>query len=560
MQTLIPQPASATAKPIRKTGRVLGYGLTPLAWLLFAAGLLLSIPAFFHANRIGFMLAWDVLLVALVIIDVLWLPWPEAFTVTRTFLDSPQLGEPTRIELAVLQDADTVLDVRILDDLHPALIAVPTLQRVEAFPREQALTTSIVYPAERGDFALGRVFLRYRGAFKLVERWAAALPQAHVSEARHGATGNTSATGPVVLPALVFFVGIVLGAVGGWETFKYTEVWFLGLLFAVACAAGGYFPMRRMLPALDLGDAEHAQRVRVYPAHEDSRESTQFYLLRARQIELQKRKLRLRGVGREFESLRDYQPGDELRKISWTATARRGKLTVERSQQVWMVIDAGRLSRTGFQLRRAPGTELFAETAAERERAHLLTVTQLDQATTAATMLAQVIHGSGDKFAMLSYGRTIQQLLPPGAGPAHLRLLIDLLSQTRSEPAEADHLNAIARLKTAQRRRGLIVWITELVDSAGRPELVTAASELVRRHLVVLVLLKHPELEALAASTPATRVEMFHATAAQEMLERRRATIAQLERQGVLIVETTAEEIGIQAVSKYLEVKAEGLL
>jgi len=494
MQTLIPQSASATAKPLGKTGRVLGYGLTPLAWLLFAGGLLLAIPAFFHAQRIGFMLAWDVLLAALVLIDVLWLPRPEVFTVTRSFLDSPQLGQPTRIEVAVLQASDTVLDVRLIDDLHPALVAAPGLQRVEAFPREAAVAASTIYPAERGDFALGRVYLRYRGAFKLVERWAAALP--------------TTTT-------------------------------------------------------LD-GDAK-PQRVRVFPAHEDARASTQFYLLRARQIELQKRKLRLRGVGREFESLRDYQPGDELRKISWTATARRGKLvtrqfTVERSQQVWMVLDAGRLSRTAFDLKRAASTELFAETQAERERAHLLTVTQLDQATTAATMLAQVIHGSGDKFAMLSYGRAIQQLLPPGAGPAHLRLLIDLLSQTRSEAAEADHLNAIARLKTAQRRRGLIVWITELTDSAGRPELVTAAIELVRRHLVVLVLLKHPELEALAATTPATREEMFHAAAAQEMLERRRTTIAQLERQGVLIVETTAEEIGIQAVSKYLEVKAEGLL
>jgi len=134
------------------------------------------------------------------------------------------------------------------------------------------------------------------------------------------------------------------------------------------------------------------------------------------------------------------------------------------------------------------------------------------------------------------------------------------LSQTKAESAEADHLQAVARLKTMQRRRGLMVWITELVDSAGRPELVTAASELVRRHLVVLVLLKHPELDALANSTPKTQEDMFRAAAAQEMLERRRETIVQLERQGVLIVETTAEEVGINAVSKYLEVKAKGLL
>jgi len=488
MQTLIPQSASATAKPRGRTGRVFGYGLTLRALLLFASGLLMAAPAFFHPRQIYFMLGWDALLAVMVAIDMVRLPRPEDFMVTRRFVDSPQLGQPTRVELAVRLDSDAVVDVRAVDDLHPALVGEPQTQRVEAFPREDAVSETTFYPSERGDFALGSVYLRYRGGFGLVERWAVAEP---------------------------------------------------------------------------LIDGK-PQRVRVYPAHEDSRESTQFYLLRARQIEMQKRKLRLRGVGRDLESLRDYQPGDELRNVSWTATARRGKLvtrqfTVERSQQVWVVLDAGRLSRTAFELRRG-GTEYFAETATEREAAHVLTVTQLDQAATAATMLAQVINGSGDKFGMMAYGRNIQQLLPPGAGPSHLRVLIDLLSQTKSEAAEADALQAVARLKTLQRKRGLMVWITELVDSAGRPELVTATAELVRRHLVVLVLLKHPELDSLAASTPRSKDEMFHAAAAQEMLERRRETILQLERQGVLIVETTAAEIGVNAVSKYLEVKAEGLL
>ncbi|HSY34129.1 MAG TPA: DUF58 domain-containing protein [Acidobacteriaceae bacterium] len=520
MQTLIPQSGSARARPFGKAGRVVGFGLTPLAMGLLATGLVMAVPAFFHARQIYFLLGWDGLVVLLVVVDAVRLPRPEQFLVTRTFLDSPQLGLATRVELGVRQDSDGVVDVRMVDDLHTALVAMPVVQRVEAFPREDAVSVSTIYPRERGDFRLGRVYLRYRGALRLVERWAAAEPvvvvgrgvalETHVSEARHGAPGFVGGDGT---PGFV---------------------------------AGGQ------------------QRVRVFPAHEDSRESTQFYLLRARQIELEKRKLQLRGVGREFESLRDYQPGDELRKISWTATARRGRLvtrqfTVERSQQVWMMLDAGRLSRTAFELRRG-GVENFAETGAEREAAHVLTVTQLDQAATAATMLAQVIQGSGDKFAMLAYGREVQQLLPPGNGSAHVRLLIDLLSQTRSEAAEADHLNAVARLKSAQRRRGLIVWITELVDSVGKPELVVAASELVRRHLVVLVLLKHPELEELAAREPKTKDEMFHSAAAQEMLERRRETVAQLERQGVLIVETTAQEVGMRAVSKYLEVKAEGLL
>lgn len=507
MQTLMPQSASATATPQGRFGRWLGYGLTPLAMALFCVGLLMAIPAFFHLREIYFMYGWDLLLAVVIVADIALLPQPEKFTVTRSFLDSPQLGEATRIELAVRMDANTVLDMRLVDDLHEALAGAPETQRLQVFPREEAVSATTVYPRRRGDFAMGEVYLRYRGIFKLVERWAEASPQVAKEE---WATETDSSSAP----------------------------------------------------------PNSKQRVRVYPAHEDSRDKTAFYLLRARQIEMQRRKLQMRGVGRDFESLRDYQQGDELRNVSWTATARRGRLvtrqfTVERSQQVWIVLDAGRLSRTAFELRLktgADGIQSYAETASERESRHLMNVTQLDQATTAATMLAQVINGSGDKFGMMAYGSGIQQLLPPGSGASHLRLLIDMLSQTKSEAAEANALGAVARLKNLQQRRGLIVWITELVDSAGRPEIAVAAAELVRRHLVVLVVLKHPELELLASRVARSRDEMYHSAAAQEMLERRRETIAQMERQGVLVVETTAEEVGMRAVSKYLEVKAEGLL
>jgi uncharacterized protein (DUF58 family) len=470
-----------------------GFGLTGLGMVLFSLGVVLAAPAFWHPRRFWFMFAWDAAVLLLAVLDAVWLPRPAAFRVTRSFLDSPQLGQATRVELRVEMADDVLVDLRLVDDLHPALIAAPGVQRMQVYPRDAATSVKRrCIPAQRGDV---------RDRAECICDTAAALE-----------------------------VGGALGR----------------------CRACGAWTVR-------------PQRVRVFPAHEDSRESTQFYLLRARQIEMQKRKLRLRGVGRDFESLRDYQPGDELRNVSWTATARRGKLvtrqfTVERSQQVWVVLDAGQAFADSVRAAaRRNGVALRRPRPSARPRT-CLTVTQLDQAATAATMLAQVINGSGDKFGMMAYGRAIQQLLPPGAGPSHLRVLIDLLSQTKSEAAEADALQAVARLKTLQRKRGLMVWVTELVDSAGRPELVTATAELVRRHLVVLVLLKHPELEDLAASTPRNKDEMFHAAAAQEMLERRRETILQLERQGVLIVETTAAEIGVNAVSKYLEVKAEGLL
>lgn len=486
MQTLIPEPVTAIARPggsSARFARALGFGLTPRALLLLLAGTLLSIPAFFHPHLIWMMFAWDALFLALIAFDLAQLPPPEKIAVTRRFVHSPALGDPTEIVHEVLQQSNALLEVRVTDDLHPALVAAPQTQTILAYPRESAKSTQICYPNRRGDFALGKAFLRYRGSLRLVERWAVA-------------------------------------------------------------------------------DLE--QRIRVFPATEQNTGNTAIYLMRARQIELQKRRLRLRGIGREFESLRDYQPGDEFRNISWTATARRARLitrefTTERSQKVWIVLDAGRLSRTAFEMRRNR-PEARGEVEQDAAEQHLLTVTQLDQAATGAVMLAQVIAGSGDKFALLTYGRKVQQQLLPGAGPAHLRLLIDQLSQVRSEASEANHLHAVARIKNLQRSRGLILWITEMAESAGRPEVVAAAAELVRRHLVVLVLLTHPELDALARREPRTVDEMFTSTAAQEMLERRRTTLAQLRQQGVLVVETTPAEVGVAAITKYLEVKAQGLL
>ena len=410
MRTLIPPPASGAGRPLGRTGRWLGFGLSARTLGLLAAGLALALPAFWRPRTIWLMVAWDALVLLLAGWDAWRLPRPHTLTVTRTFPDSPQLGMPTRVELALLSEAEEVLEVRVTDDLHPALVGVPETLSVEVFPRDPARLVSTLWPRERGEFALGLVYLRWRGALGLAERWAAVRPE-----------------------------------VAGEALEKPAE----------------------------------PQRVKIFPAHEQRRGDSDFFLMRARQMERQRRQQRLRGSGREFESLREYQPGDELRAVSWTATARRGRVVTrtfmaERSQQVWAVLDAGRLSRTALELRRGNGPAFVGETEAERDRAHRLTVTQLDQATTAAVMLAQVVGQTGDKMGLLVYGTAIQQVLPPGAGPAHVRTLMDLLSTTRSDPAESDPLLALARLKQLQRRRGLMVWVAELGDSAGRPPLVAA--------------------------------------------------------------------------------------
>ena len=284
-----------------------------------------------------------------------------------------------------------------------------------------------------------------------------------------------------------------------------------------------------------------AQTVRVYPSLEEAQRHL-LYLIRARQTELEKRLRRQRGHGREFDCLREYRDGDEFRDICWTATARRGKLItrvyqVERSQTLWVVLDAGRLLRA-----RVGG------------------LTKLDYAANAALGLAQVALHSGDRVALLAYGRAPQHLVPPADGRAHLRVLLERLAQVHPQPFEADHLRAAQTLLTAQKQRALVVWITDLAETAATPDVIESVQQLTRRHLVLVLVIGQPEMAALAAARPADAVQMYRYVAAQEVVHRREVLLRQLRQQGALALQVEAGGLSTALVNHYLQIKERALL
>ena len=134
MQTLIPEPVTARARYLGRVGRVLGYGLTARTLLLLVAGVLWSIPAFFHPHRIWLMVVWDALIAVFVLFDVAGLPAATAIEVSRRFLNSPSLGERTAIEYEVVQQSNRIVTVMVTDDLHPTLIPVPRPVTLVAYP------------------------------------------------------------------------------------------------------------------------------------------------------------------------------------------------------------------------------------------------------------------------------------------------------------------------------------------------------------------------------------------------------------------------------------------
>jgi uncharacterized protein (DUF58 family) len=283
------------------------------------------------------------------------------------------------------------------------------------------------------------------------------------------------------------------------------------------------------------------QQVRVYPDLRAGRRES-LYLVRSRQIAMEKRRARRLAGGREFQNLREYRPGDERRDIYWRASARRGALVTkvyqpERSQAIWLLVDAGRLLRARAGRR-----------------------TLLDHSVDAALTVAQVAMASGDKVGLLAYGRRVQRRLAPARGPAHLRALVEALAVVRAEPVEADHAGAAASVLRAQQRRALLVWLTEVADTAGIPDVIEQTAAMMPRHMVLFAAMRHPDIPALGARVPRTSSEMFEVLAAQESLDRREALLHGLRQRGALVIETTPAELGSGLIDRYLEVKERGLL
>jgi uncharacterized protein (DUF58 family) len=294
--------------------------------------------------------------------------------------------------------------------------------------------------------------------------------------------------------------------------------------------------------------AQTSASVRVLPNLEQAKQQT-LYLIRTRQVAMERRRRRLRGLGREFESLREYRTGDEFRNISWTATARRSKLItrvfqVERSQTVWIVLDAGRLLRE----------EIL------RGGASSLRLSKLDYAVDAALALAQVGMHSGDRVGLLAYGREIQQNRNAGRGAAHLHSIVESLALVHPEPYEADHGRAAHALLSEQHRRSLIVWITDLAETAGTPDVVEYALQMTRRHLVLFAAVGQPDLNERVAQRPESEEEMFRYIAAIEIVQRRELLLRRLRQRGVLAMELMPGALAASLVNQYLDIKDRSLI
>ncbi len=288
---------------------------------------------------------------------------------------------------------------------------------------------------------------------------------------------------------------------------------------------------------------ERADRatVKVYPNMRRAREA-ELKALGAQALVASQRKASWRGEGRDFESLRDYVRGDELRHVSWMATARRGKLTtrqyqIERDQTIIIALDAGRLM-TG---------------RIENE-------TKLDSAVHAALALMSAAARGGDHSGLMVFGRHVKTFLPPKRGFNHLESVLEALHDIEPEMIEPSYIRAFEFIAANVKRRALVVVLTDLVDAEGSRELLTSLRLVRPRHLPLVVTIADRDLKAVVRETPSNTRQLFLQSVSEEIIRQREAALRLVEAQGGLALDVTSATLVPSLLQTYLRVKERGLL
>jgi uncharacterized protein (DUF58 family) len=263
--------------------------------------------------------------------------------------------------------------------------------------------------------------------------------------------------------------------------------------------------------------------------------------VRNRLIEAGLRRMRLRGTGTELENLRDWAPGDQFRSIEWKATARRGRLMVaeyevERSQNVMIVLDAGRLMTPRVDEQR-----------------------KFDYAITAALSVASIASLANDKIGLVAFAGEILRAQAPRSG----RSISSIAAQVHDlEPRfeESDYARAFAYVRGHVRKRSLIVFFTDMVDPVAQSSVLAQIGILAKRHVVICVFMNDRAIDRALEGAPKSSSDVYAAAVALELRDERRAAAAILQRLGVQVIDVPARELTTALIDRYLLVKQRGLL
>lgn len=251
---------------------------------------------------------------------------------------------------------------------------------------------------------------------------------------------------------------------------------------------------------------------------------------------------RQHGTGTEFESLYPFRLGDDPRRIDWRATALQRspvvrRFQVERHRDVMIVIDSGRLM--GAQIGQG---------------------SKLDCAVDGGLNLARVVLASGDRCGVAAYDQRVRGFLPPIAGAAALRSLVECVYDLKTDWHESDFTPMLAELRARQAKRTFLIVISDLGDAETSQRLCASLVQLQRQHLVLFAALRTPLLGRVVQEEIESPRDVARKAVAMRLVRDRRRALHALVRGGVHVLDVEPSQLSIPLVNQFIELRQRNLL
>ena len=286
---------------------------------------------------------------------------------------------------------------------------------------------------------------------------------------------------------------------------------------------------------------EEEQMVPVYPSFIQMRKF-ELIAFSNKPAESGVRKIRRLGHTMEFDQIKEYVRGDDVRAINWKATARAGDLMVntyqdERSQQVVNIIDTGRVMKMPF------------------DGLHLL-----DYAINTSLVISNIVLLKDDKAGLMTFSNNEATFVKPQKKRTHIRQIQKHLYNISTNFLESDYERLAIELKKKISSRSLLLFYTNFESLSSMKRRLPALRRMAKDHLLVVIFFENTELTSLLENDPGTVEGIYTKTVAESFMYEKRQIVRTLNHYGIQTILTPPKELSVNAINKYLELKSRGLL